>query len=353
MPEVVSFTAPYDVALVPCDPQPLVPGSVRLRTWYSGISAGTELTAYRGSNPYLTAHLGRRAPAVRRRRPDLRLPGAGLGLLRGRRGGRGRRRRRGARRRRRGARHLGSPQRGRGPGRRGPRPDLDRGRRHLRHLRAGRLDRPQRRAGGRGPARRPGRDLRPGRDRAAGHPARGPQRRRGGRRRRRARARSTAARAMGAAEVRARPTVDGGAGAAIRGWSGGGVDAAIELSGNDRALHEAVRSVVVDGHRRGLGLLPGRRRAPAPRRGVPPQPGPHRGQPDRRHPGRARSALGPAAAGPHLHGAGAARPGRRPLAGHRRGRRRATWPRSSRGWTEATPRSCRPCCASPRPRRSP
>jgi threonine dehydrogenase-like Zn-dependent dehydrogenase len=54
MPEVVSFAAPYDVALVACDPQPLVPGSVRLLTWYSGVSAGTELTAYRGSNPYLT-----------------------------------------------------------------------------------------------------------------------------------------------------------------------------------------------------------------------------------------------------------------------------------------------------------
>ena len=38
MPEVVSFAAPYDVALVACDPQPLVPGTVRLRTWYSGIS---------------------------------------------------------------------------------------------------------------------------------------------------------------------------------------------------------------------------------------------------------------------------------------------------------------------------
>ena len=33
----------------------------------------------------------------------------------------------------------------------------------------------------------------------------------------------------------------------VRAWSGGGVDSAIELSGNDRALHEAVRSVVVDG----------------------------------------------------------------------------------------------------------
>jgi 2-desacetyl-2-hydroxyethyl bacteriochlorophyllide A dehydrogenase len=54
VPEVVSFTAPRQVALVPCEEQPLTPGSVRVRTWYSGISAGTELTAYRGSNPYLT-----------------------------------------------------------------------------------------------------------------------------------------------------------------------------------------------------------------------------------------------------------------------------------------------------------
>jgi threonine dehydrogenase-like Zn-dependent dehydrogenase len=41
--------------------------------------------------------------------------------------------------------------------------------------------------------------------------------------------------------------VAGGAGAAIRAWAHGGVDSAIELSGDDRALHEAVRSVVVDG----------------------------------------------------------------------------------------------------------
>ncbi|MDZ5663604.1 zinc-binding alcohol dehydrogenase [Nocardioides sp. S-58] len=54
MPDVVSFTAPFEVSLVPVEEQPLVPGSVRIRTWYSGISAGTELTAYRGSNPYLT-----------------------------------------------------------------------------------------------------------------------------------------------------------------------------------------------------------------------------------------------------------------------------------------------------------
>jgi 2-desacetyl-2-hydroxyethyl bacteriochlorophyllide A dehydrogenase len=54
VPDVVSFLAPGQVALVPYDAQPLTPGCVRVRTWYSGISAGTELTAYRGSNPYLT-----------------------------------------------------------------------------------------------------------------------------------------------------------------------------------------------------------------------------------------------------------------------------------------------------------
>ena len=54
------------------------------------------------------------------------------------------------------------------------------------------------------------------------------------------------ARAMGAVETVA-ADAEGGAGAVVREWSGGGVDAAIELSGSDRALHEAVRSVVVDG----------------------------------------------------------------------------------------------------------
>ena len=54
MPQIVQFSAPRVVELVPAEPQPLTRGTVRVRTWYSGISAGTELTAYRGSNPYLT-----------------------------------------------------------------------------------------------------------------------------------------------------------------------------------------------------------------------------------------------------------------------------------------------------------
>nr|WP_227467539.1 zinc-binding dehydrogenase [Nocardioides lijunqiniae] len=54
------------------------------------------------------------------------------------------------------------------------------------------------------------------------------------------------ARRMGATHTLT-PDAPGGPGAHVREWSGGGVDSAIELSGNDRALHEAVRSVVVDG----------------------------------------------------------------------------------------------------------
>ncbi|CUR60470.1 putative oxidoreductase [metagenome] len=54
-PRIVLFTAPGQVELASCEEMPLVPESVRVRTWYSGISAGTELSAYRGSNPYLTS----------------------------------------------------------------------------------------------------------------------------------------------------------------------------------------------------------------------------------------------------------------------------------------------------------
>lgn len=54
MPQIVSFVAPHEVVVEECGTAALEPGSVRVSTWYSGISAGTELTAYRGSNPYLT-----------------------------------------------------------------------------------------------------------------------------------------------------------------------------------------------------------------------------------------------------------------------------------------------------------
>ena len=54
MGKVVVFTKPRTVEFESYEDPPLGPRELRLRTLYSGISAGTELTAYRGSNPYLS-----------------------------------------------------------------------------------------------------------------------------------------------------------------------------------------------------------------------------------------------------------------------------------------------------------
>jgi threonine dehydrogenase-like Zn-dependent dehydrogenase len=51
---VVTFEGPREVGIREYEERPLHPNEVRLRTLYSGISAGTELTAYRESNPYLS-----------------------------------------------------------------------------------------------------------------------------------------------------------------------------------------------------------------------------------------------------------------------------------------------------------
>ncbi|MFN3980779.1 MAG: oxidoreductase, partial [Caldilinea sp.] len=53
MSKVVVFTEPQRLTIEEVEDRPLTDHEVRLRTLYSGISAGTELTAYRGSNPYL------------------------------------------------------------------------------------------------------------------------------------------------------------------------------------------------------------------------------------------------------------------------------------------------------------
>jgi 2-desacetyl-2-hydroxyethyl bacteriochlorophyllide A dehydrogenase len=53
MEKVLLFTQPRTVGFESYDDPSLEPHQVRVQTLYSGISAGTELTAYRGSNPYL------------------------------------------------------------------------------------------------------------------------------------------------------------------------------------------------------------------------------------------------------------------------------------------------------------
>ncbi len=52
-PVALTLTAPRHVELLPEPPTALPPGHVRVRTLYSGISAGTELTLYRGTNPHV------------------------------------------------------------------------------------------------------------------------------------------------------------------------------------------------------------------------------------------------------------------------------------------------------------
>jgi 2-desacetyl-2-hydroxyethyl bacteriochlorophyllide A dehydrogenase len=50
----VMLEAPKKIGIQDYDEKDLAPDDVRIKTLYSGISAGTELTAYRGSNPYLS-----------------------------------------------------------------------------------------------------------------------------------------------------------------------------------------------------------------------------------------------------------------------------------------------------------
>jgi len=50
---LVELTAPRQVSVCEYAEPTAGPDEVRVRTLYSGISAGTELTQYRGTNPYL------------------------------------------------------------------------------------------------------------------------------------------------------------------------------------------------------------------------------------------------------------------------------------------------------------
>lgn len=54
MGEVFVLTAPRTPGFQTFEDVPLKPDEVRIKTLFSGISAGTELTLYRGTNPYLS-----------------------------------------------------------------------------------------------------------------------------------------------------------------------------------------------------------------------------------------------------------------------------------------------------------
>src|SRR5215213_444516 len=54
MGKLLVLNAPRQLDYQIYDDLPLKPDEVRIKTLYSGISAGTELTFYRGTNPYLS-----------------------------------------------------------------------------------------------------------------------------------------------------------------------------------------------------------------------------------------------------------------------------------------------------------
>ncbi|HEV2531802.1 zinc-binding dehydrogenase [Phenylobacterium sp.] len=53
-PSALMLTAPRVLAFESLETMPLDPDQVRVRTLYSGISAGTELSQYRGTNPFMS-----------------------------------------------------------------------------------------------------------------------------------------------------------------------------------------------------------------------------------------------------------------------------------------------------------
>ena len=67
MGQLVRLEAPRQIAFVDYDDPPLEPDGVRIATLLSGISAGTELTQYTGTQPVHPQAVGPRAAAVPRR----------------------------------------------------------------------------------------------------------------------------------------------------------------------------------------------------------------------------------------------------------------------------------------------
>ena len=90
MAYLVELTEPRRVGIRTYQTPAAGPGEVLVRTLYSGISAGTELATYRGTNPYLAKRWDPELALFLAGRDHVRLSGGRLGLLRGRdgRGGR-------------------------------------------------------------------------------------------------------------------------------------------------------------------------------------------------------------------------------------------------------------------------
>jgi 2-desacetyl-2-hydroxyethyl bacteriochlorophyllide A dehydrogenase len=76
---MVRVSGPRNLELAEYEDPPLAPREVRLRTLFSGISAGTELASYRGSHPHLSKHWDAGQRLFTKDRPALRYPVDGWG----------------------------------------------------------------------------------------------------------------------------------------------------------------------------------------------------------------------------------------------------------------------------------
>jgi 2-desacetyl-2-hydroxyethyl bacteriochlorophyllide A dehydrogenase len=79
VPTVVQFVDRCEVAVAEEPPTPLTAGAVRVSTWFSGISAGTEMTAYRGLNPYVSKSWDPRQRLFTAGPPAIPYPSSGWG----------------------------------------------------------------------------------------------------------------------------------------------------------------------------------------------------------------------------------------------------------------------------------
>lgn len=79
MGQVISFNSERNVSLVEESLGECGPKDIRIKTISSGISAGTELTAYRGTNPYLHKHWDAKSRLFRNAPPNFEYPLIGWG----------------------------------------------------------------------------------------------------------------------------------------------------------------------------------------------------------------------------------------------------------------------------------
>jgi threonine dehydrogenase-like Zn-dependent dehydrogenase len=78
---VLTIQAPGQAAFVEVDEEPLPEGAFRLDTRYTALSAGTELTFFKGTNPYLHATWDEQLGLFRKDRPAVAYPVTRLGYM--------------------------------------------------------------------------------------------------------------------------------------------------------------------------------------------------------------------------------------------------------------------------------